>query len=108
MANPSPTRDNEHERKQLFQDVWGDAPDEVRRRRARSVPEDDASVPDSLRLPSPADVRIDQLERQLRQLQDDVASLRRMTEEGLHEIRTTILRLAEAVQAATRSPRREA
>lgn len=107
MAEPSPVNDDEQGRQRLLRDVWGDNA-ELQPRRSRPPQRgSDLPVPDLL---PQANGRIDDIERQVRQLQDDVASLRRMTDEGLQEIRHTMLRLAEAVQAITgpSGPRRKA
>ncbi len=91
--------DDEQERRQLFESVWGDSPDAARPPRSRSGPraDDVGSI-------SPAPIsagRIDELERQVRELRESLEALRQTTEEGFGEMRRTMLRLAEAVQAST-------
>ena len=100
MAEPNPVTDDEQERKRLFHDVWGDAPALRSRRAARG--EGDLEVPENLALTATPAGRLDELEQDVRRLEDMVILLRRTTEQGFDELRKTMLRLAQAVEGATR------
>jgi hypothetical protein len=100
MVDPSPTPDAEQERQRLFQAVWGDASGPRPIQRPRRTPGVDELPPAA----APASDIIATLERQVSELRQSLEDLHQMTEQGFSEMRQTMLRLAEAVQAATKKP----
>jgi hypothetical protein len=98
--------DDDQERERLFHDVWGDAAVDRPRspRRGPGVPSSEEGQPAATLQPpgaNPANLILEVGET-VRQLRLDLEATRRMTEEGLAEMRATMLRLAEAVQALQR------
>lgn len=95
----------EQERRRLFQDIWGDAPETKTARRTRKPKGAEEIVPPAGLVAPGNDLQ--EIKLQLAQLRENLETLRGVTEEGFGEIRRTMLRLAEAVQTATgRPPRR--